>query len=62
MFSFSRSRLKRALLACLIILSSTILFQLAWKHSIGVVEALIILETGSAASAVAIGIILVATI
>src|ERR1700743_3986129 len=59
---FSRSRLKSGLLICTIVFASTILFQLAWTHSIRVANALVILETGSGASAVAISIVLIATL
>jgi hypothetical protein len=54
--------LKRALLVSLMIFGSAILFQIAWAHSVRVAEVLYILETGSAASALAIGIVLIATI
>jgi hypothetical protein len=62
LFVFSRSRLKSGLLICTIVFASAVLFQLAWSHSIRVANALVILETGSAASAVAISIVLIATI
>ena len=61
-FVLSRSRLKRALLFSLTIFGSALLFQIAWAHSLRVAEVLYILETGSAASALAIGIVLIATI
>ena len=59
---FSRSRLKYGLLACVVIFAATVLFGLAWNHSLRAAEALLFLETGSAASAVAISIVLIATI
>ena len=59
---FTRTHLKRALVASLIILGSAILFELERTHSARVTEALYLLETGSGASAFAISIILIATI
>ena len=59
---FSRSRLKYGLLVCVAIFVAAVLFELAWNHSLRAAETLIILETGSAASAVAISIVLLATI
>jgi hypothetical protein len=41
---------------------ATVLFELQWKHSLRAADALMIVETGSAASAVAISIVLIATI
>jgi hypothetical protein len=61
-FVFSRNRLKWGVLACLIVLTAAAFFQLGWPHPFQMNEALYFVETGSAVSAVAICIALVATI
>jgi hypothetical protein len=54
--------LKWGVLACLIVLTAAAFFQLGWPHPFQMNEALYFVETGSAVSAVAICIALVATI
>jgi hypothetical protein len=57
---FSRIRLKRGLLACLIILAAAVIFHEETTLALG--DALYFVETGSAASAVAICLALIATV
>ena len=59
---FSRSRLKWGLVACLIIAAATAIFQTEWTYPLWVTESLYFVETGSAVSAVAICLALIATV
>jgi hypothetical protein len=59
---FSRSRLKWALLACLIALAATAIVQAEWTFAPWMNDALYAVETGSAASAIAICLALIATV
>jgi hypothetical protein len=58
----SRSSLKWGLLACLIILAATAIFQGEWTYPLWVKESLYFIEAGSAVSAVAICLALIATV
>ena len=59
---FSRASLRRALAACLIVLVAGAVLQIEGVIPIRVIEALYLTEIGSAAGAVAIGIVLIATL
>ena len=58
---FSRNRLKLGFLLCLVALAAAVFFQLDGTYPL-LTEVLYLLETGSAVSAVAIGLALIATI
>jgi hypothetical protein len=59
---FSRIRLKRGLVACLIILAAAVIFHEEATLALGLKDALYFVETGSVASAVAICLALIATV
>jgi hypothetical protein len=58
---FSRSRLKKVLFGCLVMLLAAVAFQAEPALSLWLRDTLYFLETGSAASAVAICLLLPAT-
>jgi hypothetical protein len=57
-----RSHLKWGLLGCLTILAASAILQAEWTSALGAGDAIYLLKTGSAGSAVAICIALIATI
>jgi hypothetical protein len=59
---FSRGGLKSGLLACLIVSAACAMLQTDWMFAIAVKEALYLVATGSAVSAVAICLALIATV
>ena len=58
---FSRIRLKWGMAGCLLTLGAVVLLHAASTYSSPIREAFLVLETGSAVCAVAIGLLLVAT-
>jgi hypothetical protein len=59
---FSRDHLKWGLLTCLVILAVAAILQTEWSYALWAKEALYFVETGSAVSAVAICLALIATV
>ena len=59
---FLRSHLKWGLLTCLIVLAAAASIQTDWTYPFWMTETLYFVEAGSAVSAVAIGVALIATV
>jgi hypothetical protein len=59
---FSRSLLKWGFLACLAILAATAVVPIHWDYPLWITESLYFVEAGSAISAMAIGVALLATV